>query len=433
MVQEATISTSEVASTVPVEAAQPGLLQHPAFVRLWTAQTISLFGDQVTLLALPLCAVLLLGAGPTQMGFLTAAGWAPHLVLSLVVGTWIDQRHHRRLIMIAADLARAAILASIPIAYLFNVLTLGQLYAVAFLAGAGSVFFDQSWSGFFQTVVPRRLFVMAQSRLSTSRAASQVGGPSLAGALVSIVGAPAAMAVDGASFIASAFFLRSIRAEEPLPPAEDGSTFWSRTKEGFAFIFHHPLIRAMVLCVTVINFFNLMFTAIYVLYASRELGLSPGVIGLVFGVGALGGVAGALLSPAAARRMGIGPAIILGSVLFPGALLIVPAAGGPQPVVIACLLAAMFIATVGVMFFDVNLNSVSALVTPYRLRGRSAGAVRLFGYGCRPLGALLGGYLGSTIGLRETMVIAGTGGLLGVIFLLASPFRTLHDEPPLAE
>lgn len=427
-----TSATSARAATAP-DQVEPGLLQHPAFVRLWTAQTISLFGDQVTLLALPLAAVLLLGAGPTQMGLLTAAGWAPHLVLSLVAGTWIDQQHRRRRIMIAADIARAGILATIPLAYLFDVLTLGQLYLVAFMAGVGAVFFDQTWSGFFVTVVPRRLFVLAQSRLSTSRAVSQVGGPSLAGTLVSLVGAPAAIAVDAASFIASAFFVRSIRIEEPLPPAPDGSTFWSRTKEGFTFIFGHPLIRAMVLCVTVINFFNLMFTAIFVLYASRELGLSPGVIGLVFGVGALGGVAGALLSPRAARWMGIGPAIILGAILFPGALLIVPATSGPEPIVIASLVAAMFIATVGVMFFDVNLNSVSALVTPYRLRARSAGSVRLFGYGCRPLGALLGGYLGTTIGLRETMVIAGAGALLGVFFLIFSPFRTLHDEPPLAE
>jgi len=406
------------------------LRRQPQFLRLWTGQTISVFGDQVSMLAIPLAAVLTLHASALQMGLLTAARWLPHLLLSLHAGLWIDRRGHRRRTMIAADLGRAALLASIPAAWALGALTIAQLYAVALLAGACSVFFDLSWSTIFTSIVAKENYVDANSKLFQSRALSQVAGPSVGGFLVQLLRAPGAILVDAASFLGSAFFLARISVQEPPPEEHDSSlTQRQRLGAGLSFIFASPLFRASLGSFATINFFSLMFNALFVLYATRDLHVRPGVLGIVLGAGAVGGVLGAAVAPRLSRRLGVGPALMVGTILFPAPLILVPAAAGPRPLVLGMLFAAEFFSGLGVMILDVNGNSIGAALTPDRLRARVSGAHRVINYGVRPIGSLLAGGLGTWIGLRPTLWIASVGAMLGVAWLVPSPIPQLRELP----
>jgi hypothetical protein len=266
-------------------AVAPPLRRQPEFRKLWTGQTISVFGDAVTLLALPLVAVLTLDATAAQMGLLTAAGLAPHLLLSLFAGVWIDRQSRRRRLLVVADLGRAAFLAWIPVAAVLDVLTLEQLFVVSFLVGVLTVVFDVSYSSLFVLVVPTRDVVEANSKLSISRSASYMGGPPLAGALVELLTAPFAVAADAVSFLVSAVFIGRIRVEErPLEPERAGVR--QQLTHGLRFLFGHPLLRPALLCTATCNFFNFAFHAIFVLFATEELGVSPGLLGAVLGAGA---------------------------------------------------------------------------------------------------------------------------------------------------
>jgi MFS family permease len=406
------------------------LRRHPAFRNLWLGQTISVFGDQVSLLALPLVAVLTLDAGPLAVGVLAAAGWTPHLVLSLGVGEWIDRRASKRHVLVWADLLRAVVLATVPLVYAFDALTLAHLVGVALVVGSLTVVFDMGYATFLPLVVPREEIVDAQSRLSISRSASYVGGPAFGGALVQALSAPVALVADALSFAGSALFVARARVDEPEAASTDGS-LRSRLTVGLRFVFTHPLLRPGVLCTSTINFFNLAFNAIVVLFMSEELGLSPGAIGLVFSAGAVGALVGAIAAPMAGRPLGIGRAIVAGAILFPAPLIAFPLVGGPGWLVLAVLIAAEGLASAGVMLFDVNLNPLNVLATPWHLRGRQAGAARFVNYGVRPLGALMGGVLGEAIGLRGALLVGALGSLGGVLWLVGSavPATTHVPEP----
>jgi MFS family permease len=404
----------------------PPLRKQPEFLKLWAAQSISQIGDQITYLALPLVAVLTLDASAAQMGLLTAAELMPHLLFSLFAGVWIERRANRRRLMIVADIVRAVMLVSVPLAAAFDLLTFPQLYVVGFVAGTCAVMFDISWSTLFVSVVPRRDVVEANSKLNLSRALSFVAGPSAAGFLVQLLTAPLTLLVDAFSFIGSALFLGRIRAQEP-PVEEDGrESVLQSLRSGMRFVFGDELIRPELLCTATINLFNFVFHAIFVLYATKELGLSPGLLGLALGAGAVGGIFGALVAVRLERLIGIGPAFTLGCVLFPLPLVLVPLAGGPELVIALMLGAAEFFSAVGVMILDVTGGSLMLLRTPDRLRSRMSGTYRFVNYGVRPLGALLGGGLGTAIGLQTTLWIGVIGALAGVIWLLFSPIPRLR-------
>jgi MFS family permease len=405
------------------------LLRLADFRRFWAGQTVSLFGDQISLLALPLVAVLVLDAGAADMGYLAAAALAPHLLFSLPAGVWLDRVARRRRIMIAADLLRAALVASVPLAYALDALTFAQLYAVAFLTGSLAVAFDISYSTIFVSVVTRPDYVEANALLNGSRSLSFVGGPSLAGFLVQLVGAPATLVADAISYLASALFLGRVQASEPpLAPGHDGSVR-ARVAEGVRFIADHPIFRPSLLAVATINLFNFMFFALFVLYATRGLGIAPGTLGLVLGAGAAGGILGALVASRIGRRLGIGGAFALGCVLFPAPLVLVPLADGPEWLVLGMLFAAEFLSGLGVMILDINAGAIIPALTPHRLRSRATGAFRFVNYGVRPLGALIGGALGSAIGLRPTLWIATVGAIAGALWLLPSPVPGLRELP----
>ena len=403
----------------------PPLLRQPEFLKLWAAQSISQIGDQITYLALPLVAVLTLDASPIQMGLLTAAELMPALLFSLLAGVWIERSQRRRHVMIVADFARAGLLASVPLAAAFDVLTFWQLYAVGFAAGTFAVLFDVSWSTLFIAVVPRRDVVEANSKLSLSRAVSFVTGPSLAGFLVQLLTGPVTLLVDAFSFLGSALFLGRIRVQEP-PVERDGDGVLRSIWGGFRFVLSDEVIRPELLCAATVNLFNYVFHAVFILYATKQLGVSPGTLGVALGVGAVGGILGALVAPRVERSLGLGRSVVVGSVLFPAPLILVPIASGSELRLGLMLGAAEFLSAVGVMIFDVTAASMHFMRTPDRIRARMSATFKFVNYGIRPIGALLGGALGTAIGLQTTLWIGVIGALAGVIWLLFSPIPRLR-------
>jgi MFS family permease len=403
----------------------PVVLQEQEFRRFWLGETVSLFGDQITLIALPLVAVLELHASAAQMGDLGAAELIPNLLFSLHAGAWVDRRGRRRQTMIFTALGRATLLTTIPLAWAFGALSLAQLYVVGFLVGTLSVLFFVSYSTLFVSLVPRERYLEANSLLNGSRALSFVGGPSVGGLLVQAFSAPGALLADTASFLFSAECLRSISpTEPPTEKAERG-----HLKAGMRYLWRSPIIRASLLATASSNVFNFIFWALFILYATRTLGVRPGALGLVLGAASVGGVIGSLVTGKISRRIGVGPAFALGCVLFPVPLVLVPLAGGPYWTVLAFLFAAEFGSGFGVMILDIASGTIKAALVPDRLRARVSGAYMVVNYGVRPVGAIVGGALGTWIGLRTTLWIASVGAIAGALWLLPSPVLRLRELP----
>ena len=399
----------------------PPLLRDAVFRRYWSASTVSMVGDQVTSIAVPLTAVLALHAGAGAMGLLTALEWVPSLLFGMHAGAWADRRGRRRQLMIGCDLGRCALLATIPVCWALGVLTLGQLLAVVFAAGTLSILFNVADQTLFVSIVAPAQYVDGQSLIYGSRAMSFVLGPSLGGLLTQLLTAPFAIVADALSFLGSAFFLRRIDPAEP--PADDGK---GGVTEGLRLIAHSPIVRASLIGVAVVNFFNLMFFALVMLYAVRVLHVSAGLLGLILGCGAFGGVLGAAVTKAIAARIGVGLAYIAGAFAFTAPLALVPlapvpAGHGTSLAVIAMLFGAEFLSGFGVMVLDISIGSIFAAVIPDAVRSRVGGAFAAINYGTRPLGALLGGLLGAAAGLRPALWVAVIGGVIGAALLVPSP------------
>jgi len=403
----------------------PDLLQDVAFRRYWTGQTISGLGDQVSFIALPLIAVLAVHADAAQMGYLAAATWLPNLLFALHAGAWADRQSRRRRVMITADLGRVALISTIPLAYAFDALTLLQLYIVALAAGTLSVLFDVCAAPVFTALVPPDRYVAGNSLISGSRAMSQIAGPGIGGVLVQILSAPFALLADALSFAASALTLSRIAPVEP--PAELKTH--GQLAEGRRFITGSPIMRASLAATSTVNFFTFMVAALFVLYATTTLHLNPGLLGAVLGAGSVGGLLGALCAGAVTRRIGLGRTFLLGCIVFPAPMLLIPAAHGTGPVVLGLLFAAEFGSGLGVMWLDIAAASIFAAITPDHLRSRVFGAYRTVNFGTRPLGSLAGGALASTIGLRPTLWVAVVGALAAFLWLLPSPVPRLRELP----
>jgi MFS family permease len=402
----------------------PRLLRvNPPFRNYWTGQTISLFGDQIALLAIPLLAVLTLDADAEQMGLLGAVELVPNLFFAFAFGAWADRCRSRRAILIGADLGRAVLLLGIPLASLFGVLTMPVLYVVAFATGTLGTLFMVSEQTVFTSLVKPAEYVEANSLLIGSRSVSIVGGKTLGGLLVAALTAPIAIAVDGLTFVFSALFLR--RADVPEPPAAAPGS--GGLAAGYRFIRRTPLLQASLLGTATFNLFNTAFWALLVLFATREMGLGSGAIGIALGVGALGSILGTAIARRLNARIGLGKALIFSFVMAPLPLLLVPLASGPPALSWGLLTVAEFGSGVGVMILEIGLASVQAAVIPDGLRSRVWGAILFVNWGVRPLGALGGGLLAGAIGLRSTMWIAAIGGMAGVLWLLPSRMSRVRD------
>jgi MFS family permease len=403
----------------------PPLLRDPVFRRYWSASTVSMFGDQVSSVAVPLTAVLVLHARAFEMGYLTALQWLPSLLFGLHAGAWVDRRGERRRAMIFADLGRAVALATVPICYAFNILTLAQMYAVTFAEGALSVLFTVSDGTLFVSIVPPEGYVDGQSLIYGSRALSFLGGPSAGGLLVQALSGPYAIIVDALSFIGSALQLGMIRPVEP--PAADGG---DGVTAGLRFIARAPIVRASLTGVAVINFFNLMFNALFMLYAVRTLHVTPGVLGVVIGAGAIGGILGSIFCKRLTSSLGAGLVYVAGCFVFTVPLALVPLASSAHgTLVLLMLFAAEFASGFGVMVLDITIAAIFGVVIPVEMRSRVSGAFQSINYGTRPLGALLGGLIGTALGLRPALWIAVAGGVFGSLLLLPSPLPRFQMPP----
>ena len=407
----------------------PPILRETPFRRFWFGQTISVFGDQITFLALPIVAVLNLHASPGDMGLLTAASLLPALLFSLPGGAWLDRVHRRRRLMILADIGRAILVALVPAAFLLQVLSLPLLLVISFAIGTIAIAFQLAWMTMFATVAKREQYVEANALLNGSRSVSAVGGPAIGGVLIQLLGAPLALIVDALSFLASAFFLSRIDAPD-APVEHDPGTIREQLTSGMSFVLRDPILRPSILGVATMNLFNFSYQALFILFATTYLHVEPGVLGLLLGVGAIGGVIGAVIAPRVGRRLGVGGAFSLALLIFPAATLFVPLALGlPYPIVLAMLFLAEFFGGLGVMILDINGGSLLIARTPDRLRGRAGGAFTFINVGVRPIGALIGGLLGSVLGVHETLLIVTVAQLSGLLWLVGSPVPGLKELP----
>lgn len=400
-----------------------GLWRHRDFLRFWAAQSVSHVGTQVSMLALPLIAALTLDASAFQVGVLAAAGQAPMLLIGLVAGAWVDRRH-RRPVMMIADFGRAAVLLAIPIAAAFDALSMGLLYVVAFVAGTLTVFFDISYLSYVPVLVGRDGLVEANGKLEASSSIAQVTGPGLGGLLVALLTAPFAILVDAASYLASALFLSRIRAAEPPPaPAHERPGVLHEIKEGLKHVRHEPILRALAGCSAVTNLFGYAFLAVYVLYMADELGLGSTAIGLVFATGGVGAFVGAMLAGPVARRFGTGWTLIVSQFGFGFTGLFVPLAVLVPRYALPFVVASEFLQWLTLLIYIVNAISLRQRLTDHRIQGRVNATFTTVARGMQPLGSLLGGWLGSRIGLPWTLVVGEAGMFVAFAWLLASPLR----------
>lgn len=411
---------------------KPTLVRHPDFLKLWTAETISQLGTQVTLLALPLTAILLLHATPFQVGVLTAVEFLPFILVGLPAGVWVD-RLPRRPILIAGDLSRAVILGSIPLAYGFDLLRMPHLYVAAFLTGICTVFFDVAYQAYLPSLVQRDQLVEGNSKLETSRAGAQLAGPSLAGLLLDVVKAPVAIAVDAASYIGSAFFIFLIRKPEPRveAPPEGHPRMRTQIGEGLRFVWGNPLLRSIAMCTATANLWGAMQVAVYLLFAVRVLHLKPGAIGVIFAIGNIGFLSGALLARRVADRVGVGRAIVGSVVLFSSAGFLIPLT--TPSTAWALLISAWLFQGFGNTVYNINQVSLRQSITSERMQGRMNATMRFIVWGTLPIGAFIGGILGNTLGLRPTLWLAAIGTALAIFPPLFSPVRSLQEIPEAEE
>jgi MFS family permease len=402
-----------------------GPRQNPEFRKLWAGQTVSLLGSQVTLLALPLTAALTLDASATEMGILVAAGTAPVLVVGPLAGVWAD-RSRRRPLLIGADLGRAALLGTVPAAALTTGLRIEHLWAVALLAGAMTTLFDVAHASLLPSVVRREELVVGNSRLEVSRSGALIAGPAVAGLLVEWLTAPIAILVDAVSFLVSAMFIARIRAPERAPSKEARQGVWSEIRDGLRLVLRSPALSAMATSLCIFNLFSGMIGAVYVLFATRELGVSAAGLGLIYAVGSLSFPAGALAAGWVARRFGVGSAIVWGAGISDAGFLLLPLATGSPAVATALLIAARLVATLAGPVTAINQLSLRQAITPDQSLGRVNATVMTIALAAVPFGALLGGVLGDLLGLRAAVLVGALGIQLGFVRLLVSPVRRIR-------
>jgi MFS family permease len=404
-----------------------GLWRHADFMRLWGAQTISQFGTQITLLALPLAAIVVLDASVFEVAVLGALEWTPWLLFSLPVGAWVD-RVLRKPILVLADVGRALVLVSVPLAYTFDALTMWQLYAVGFGTGVLTVFFDIAYQSYLPSLVEKDQLEEGNSKLEISRSGAHLAGPGLAGVLVELVTAPVAILVDAVSFLVSAGQLARIETEERLEPRDGQERRLLREiVDGLRFVIRNPYMRPNMVYVAIFNFFATVLGSVFLVYAVRDLALSAATIGIVVAVGNVGFLAGAIVAPWISGRLGIGPTMV-GSAFIGGlSMYLVPLA--PQENPIPLLIGQGVVVGFVVVLYNVAGISFFQAITPDRLLGRMNASRRFVVWGVIPLGSLAGGALASSIGLRETLFVGAAGASVAFLPLLFSPLRSVQRAP----
>ena len=408
---------------------KPGgaLWAHRDFLKLWTGQTISEFGSQVSQLAIPWVALVTLNATAFEVASLGTVEFLPFVLFTLPAGVWVD-RLRRKSVLIVGDLGRAVLLSSIPVAYVTGHLTLAQLYVVGFLVGIHTVFFDVAYQSYLPEIVDRDLLIEGNSKLNVTSSGAQLAGPGAAGGLIALVTAPYAILVDAFSFIISGGFTAWIRAraEEPEETIERRHLMvelW----EGLRYVLGHRLLFPQAMSTGVSNFFSNVLFAIIIVYAHRTLGMSSGLIGLAFSLSAIGWMIGASQADRFRRWLGVGGATILGAALSgPGALLI---AFTPKSFPLPFLVGGAAIMGFGAVVYNIQQVSLRQAICPPRLQGRMNASMRFLVWGTMPIGSLTGGAIAATAGLRTALFVGAIGGFTSILPIIASPIRSLREFP----
>ncbi len=407
-------------------AERSDLWRHRDFLNVWAAETVSVFGSQFYLIAMPLAAYLILGAEEAEMGLLFAVEMSPFLLFGLFAGALAD-RYERRKMMIVCDFGRAITLAAIPIAWYLDALTWPIMFAVAFSAGVFTTFFDIAYQAYLPVLVKRNQLLDANGKLETSRSSSQVVGPSIAGVAVDLFGAPLAIVTNSLSFIGSAVFLLRVKNRERVKTKDNHKPIISEIKEGLKIVIRNPILRGIAGCTATGNLFYSMFYVLFVLFMADMLGLTPTWIGIVFAIGAGGAVVGALVSSRIVARIGLGKTIVY-SAGVGGVTSILFILAYPSNALLV-LLPVMFVSGVCMVLYNVNQVSLRQAIVPTELQGKMNATMRFLVWGVYPIGALIGGYLGETIGIRSTIIVSGIGGLLALLWVILSPVMNIEKIP----
>ena len=414
----------------PALGSRSRLWRHRDFLLLWGGQTVSRIGDQFTGLAVPYIAVWLLRAGPAETGILGAASTFPFLIFGLLVGVWADRRERRK-VLIFADLGRGAMLASIAVLGIAGLLQLPYLYVAAFLIGVLTVFFDVAYQAYLPSIVERGQLVDANSKLETSNTLAGTAGPTIAGAVIHVLQAPFAMLFDSASFFFSAATLATIRTREPVPKTSPGVSVGAQIVEGLKIVFGDRRLRHIAMCTAWANFFSSMVFSALLFVLLNQMGFEAVTLGLLFSLASLGGVLGALVSAPIAKRIGVGPAIVVGAVLFGVPMLPLPFV--PEGIALPSLSVILGVSFLGNLLYNINQVSFRQAIVPIRLQGRLNATMRTIVWGTLPLGALAGGFLGEVIGLRPAILVSVVAGSLSFLWVLFSPVRDIREMPESAE
>ena len=403
-----------------------GLLTDHDYRALFAGTTAGQLGHQVSQLALPLVAVLALRANEFQVGLLMATMTAAFLFVGLPAGAWVD-RVRRRGVLIVTDLARAVLLLSIPLAWWTGTLTMAQLYVVALLIGVLTVFFDVAYQSYLPHLVGREKLVEGNAKLESVRAVTQIGGPALGGQLVQWLTAPVALVADAAAMVLSAMFVLGIRKRELKPPRSPSADLLREIREGLHFVVRQQLLSRIAMCTGWSNLWSSVSLSMLLVLLARDLGIGPGTIGLLLTISGLGGLLGAATARRLAARLGQGRVIWM-SIAFtaPFNLLLAQAELGWRLWLAA---AGNTVFAVGVVVYNVNQVSFRQALTPDHLLGRMNATMRFFVWGTMPIGGLLGGVLGETLGARTTVWIGTVAGCFAFLPVFLSPLRSMRALP----
>lgn len=416
-------------SVAGMSTGQPGLLRDPEFLKFWSGQSVSMLGSQFTLLALPIAAALTLRATPAEMGVLAALQFAPGLLFGMVAGVWLD-RARRRPVMIVTQLASATVLATVPVAAAIHVLSIQQLYVVAFLAGSAAAFFGVAQVSFLPTLVGRDRLVEANTRYQTSRTVASLIGPGLAGATVQLLTAPVAIVIDASSFLVGAATAFWLRLSEPRVERARRRHVAREAIAGFTLLRRQPLLRAITGTLLIANTGSGMSAAVFVLLFVGQIGIPPASLGLVFVASSLSSLLGSLLIRPLQRRAGLGLAMVVATFLLAAGVLVrTGAAFAHRPLIFPLLIIGALISGVGVMTYNVAQQAIQQAVIPDQLLGRTTAGVGLVINAGSVAASLAGGLLGQLIGLRLALVTAAAITVCCALPTTLSPLRTLRDLP----
>ncbi len=458
------------ASTAP----RRSLFRHPDYRKLWTAATVSLFGTQVSQLAIPFIAAVVLHASPGEVGLLTTIDFLPFILFTLPAGVWVD-RFPKKRILVFGDLGRAAMLISIPIAWWLGALTIWQLYIVGFVIGTMTVFFDVADQSYLPTILDREDLVDGNAKLQISQSSAQILGQPVGGGVVALLTAPVAVLIDAVSYVGSAGLILSIRetarraartadvgpagivskADDVAPPLASGvavaveaaateasptvgagafdapAGMRTQIMDGLRYIFRHEYLGNIAATTATANLFGNIGMAIFPVFVYRELAMSPAAVGTVGGIGGAGVLIGALIATRVQARLGIGRTIVLTAALFGPVGLLIPLA--TPELALIFLSTSFFIASISNVIYNVSQISLRQAITPEHFLGRMNATMRFLVWGTIPIGSLIGAGLSEVVGVRMTMWISAILGFvpfLPVFFSKARSILTIPTDDP---